>query len=70
MTSVKELSRPKTGKGRAAHNSARPSAIHVYPDTNLDSLTAARIQYLMAKLGLDTSRSALIASLAFDGGVI
>ena len=70
MTSVKELSRPKTGKSRATHDGTRLPTHHVYSDAFQDNLTTLRLQHLMQRFGLDPSRSALIAALAFDGGVL
>jgi len=53
-------------------HSGQPS-VNVIDSNNDETdnrLTAIRLQFLISRFGLDPSRSALIAALAFEGGVI
>ena len=70
MTSVKEISPPKAGEARNAHHGARASTIFHNTDNPDNNLSAIRLQFLMSRFGLDERRSALVAALAFEGGVI
>jgi len=44
--------------------------IFLNTDNADNNLSTIRLQFLMSRFGLDERRSALVAALAFEGGVI